>query len=152
MSFLALIIKNLVRQPVRAGLTMFGIAIGITTVVALGVVTEGIKESVGQILRVGGADFIVAQEGTADLTFSNVSEEEWALVDDLPMSSGRLGRCSPSNALAAIPSSRYSGFGPTPSKLARRCSSKGGCWPETLPMRSCLGPRQLLIWMRGWAM
>ncbi len=63
---------------------MIGIAIGITTVVALGVITEGVKESAGQILRVGGSDFIVAQEGTADLSFSNVSEEEWQQVDDLP--------------------------------------------------------------------
>ena len=84
MSFFSLIVKNLIRQPVRAGLTMFGIAIGITTVVALGVITEGVKEAAGQILRVGGADFIVAQEGTADLSFSNVSEDEWQQVDELP--------------------------------------------------------------------
>jgi putative ABC transport system permease protein len=84
MAFITLILKNLARQPVRAGLTMLGIAIGITTVVALGVITEGLKASAGQILRVGGADFIVAQEGTADLSFSNVSEEDLAAVAALP--------------------------------------------------------------------
>ncbi len=84
MSFFMLVLKNLARQPVRAGLTMLGIAIGITTVVALGIITEGLKASAGQILRVGGADFIVAQEGTADLSFSNVSEEDVALIAAMP--------------------------------------------------------------------
>lgn len=63
---------------------MIGIAVGITTVVELGVITEGVKRAAGEILRVGGADFVVAQEGAADLSFSNVSEEEWQQVDALP--------------------------------------------------------------------
>jgi putative ABC transport system permease protein len=84
MSFLTMILKNLVRQRVRAALTMLGIAIGITTVVALGVITEGLKASAGQILRFGGSDFIVAQEGTADLSFSNVSEDDVQAVAAMP--------------------------------------------------------------------
>ena len=78
MSFVALIIKNLVRQRIRSGLTILGISMGITTVVALGVVTSSLKESAGEIIRMGDADFMVAQEGAADLTFSLVSEEDAA--------------------------------------------------------------------------
>ena len=43
--FFVLILKNLMRQLVRAGPTMIGIAIGITTVVAPSVITDGVKES-----------------------------------------------------------------------------------------------------------
>jgi putative ABC transport system permease protein len=75
MSFLSLVFKNLVRQRVRTGLTVLGISIGITTVVALGVVTDSLKATSGEILKLGGADFMVAQEGAADLSFSIVPEE-----------------------------------------------------------------------------
>lgn len=84
MSFLALILKNLVRQRIRTGLTVLGISIGITTVVALGVVTTSLKESAGEIIQLGEADFMVAQEGAADLTFSVVSEEDAAALAEHP--------------------------------------------------------------------
>lgn len=76
MTFFALVLKNLFRQRMRTGLTVLGISIGITTVVALGVVTESLKASSGEILKMGGADFMVAQEGAADLSFSIVSEAD----------------------------------------------------------------------------
>lgn len=76
MSFIALIVKNLFRQRVRTGLTVLGISLGITTVVALGVVTESLKSTAGEIINLGGADFMVAQEGAADLSFSIVSEDD----------------------------------------------------------------------------
>lgn len=70
MSFLELIFKNIIRQRIRTALTVLGISLGITTVVALGVVTESLKASSGEILHLGEADFMVAQEGAADLSFS----------------------------------------------------------------------------------
>src|SRR3990172_5188537 len=70
MTFIALILKNIVRQRTRTFLTVLGISLGITTVVALGVVTESLKASSGQILKIGDAQFMVAQEGAADLSFS----------------------------------------------------------------------------------
>src|SRR3970040_94303 len=80
MSFIALILKNLLRQRVRTGLTV----LGITTVVALGVITSGFKAPAAELLRLGGADFMVAQEGTADMTFSTVSTEDWAAIAQRP--------------------------------------------------------------------
>jgi putative ABC transport system permease protein len=80
LSFLTLILKNLFRQPVRTGLTVLGISIGITTVVALGVVTSSLKASAGELINLGGSDFMVAQEGAADLSFSIVPQED---VDSL---------------------------------------------------------------------
>lgn len=100
MTFIALILKNLVRQPVRTGLTVLGISIGITTVVALGVVTESMKAASGALINFGGADFMVAQKGAADLSFSTITEEDWqavaarpdvALADGVLMNISRVG-------------------------------------------------------------
>ncbi len=84
MSFLALILKNLVRQRIRTALTTLGISIGIATVVALGVIVAGVKNTSEQVLRAYGSDFFVAQKGSSDLSFSTVSAEEWRAVAELP--------------------------------------------------------------------
>lgn len=84
MSFLALALRNLVRQRTRTLLTVLGIAVGITTVVALGVVTGGLRAAIGSVVRTGGADFMVAQKGSADLTLSVVGEAEAAAVAHRP--------------------------------------------------------------------
>lgn len=81
MSFISLVVRNLIRQRVRTLLTILGISIGITTVVTLGVITEGMKATLDEMLTSGGSDFIVAQKGAADFTFSTVTEEEWQAID-----------------------------------------------------------------------
>lgn len=84
MSFTSLILKNLLRQRTRTILTILGISIGITTVVALGVITDSLKATAGEIINLGGADFMVAQEGAADLSFSIVPEETAAELAERP--------------------------------------------------------------------
>ncbi len=84
MTFVALVFKNLVRQKIRTSLTVLGISVGITTVVALGVVVAGVKATSEQILRAYDSDFFVAQKGASDLSFSTVAESEWRAVDALP--------------------------------------------------------------------
>jgi putative ABC transport system permease protein len=84
MSFITLVLKNLMRQRTRTILTVVGISIGITTVVALTVVADGLKTSAGQIITAGDADFMVGQKGAADLTFSSVTEQEWAGIAGVP--------------------------------------------------------------------
>ena len=84
MTFLGLILKNLFRQRVRTGLTVLGISLGITTVVTLGVVTTSLKTASGEIIHFGGSDFMVAQQGAADLSFSVVPESDAAAIAQLP--------------------------------------------------------------------
>ena len=84
MTFAGLIVKNLLRQRVRTLLTVLGISVGITTVVALGVVTEGMKQTSGDLIRTGGADFMVAQDGASDFSFSTVPESDWARIARRP--------------------------------------------------------------------
>jgi len=73
MPFFVLIFRNLLRQRVRTLLTAFGISLGITTVVALGVVTDSLKATAQDILTAGDSDFAVAQSGSADITYSTVT-------------------------------------------------------------------------------
>jgi hypothetical protein len=141
MAFITLILKNLARQPVRAGLTMLGIAIGITTVVALGVITEGLKASAGQILRVGGADFIVAQEGTADLSFSNVSEEDLAAVAALPDVASATGALMDIERVGSSPFFVVMGLRAEDLRMTRRTRS---CSAARRPARS------ISVWAMRW--
>jgi hypothetical protein len=83
-TFLALILKNVTRQRMRAALTVLGIGVGITTVVALGVIAAGFKATASEVLRTGGADFMVAQKGSADLSFSTLTAEDWRAVRRRP--------------------------------------------------------------------
>jgi putative ABC transport system permease protein len=78
MSFLSLVFRNLFRQRMRTTLTVIGISVGITIVVALGAITGGARGTVKGWLHVGGADFVVARKGSADFSFSTVTDEEWA--------------------------------------------------------------------------
>lgn len=84
MTFLALIVKNLFRQRTRTALTVLGISVGITTVVALGVIVGGLKATTSQILRAYNSDFIVARNGAADLSLSTVTEQEADAIDRRP--------------------------------------------------------------------
>jgi len=84
MSLTTLVFKNLFRQRVRTLLTVLGIAVGVAIVVALGAITEGLKGSSGEFIRAGGADFMVAQHGASDLSFSAVSENDWRAIAARP--------------------------------------------------------------------
>ena len=91
MTFFSLVMKNLFRQRIRTLLTVLGISVGITTVVALGVVTEGMKQTSGAIIRTGDADFMVAQNGAADFSFSTVQQSEWDRIGSRPDVASTIG-------------------------------------------------------------
>ncbi len=80
MSFAALIARNVLRQPTRTVLTVLGIAIGVTTVIALGSVTGGLRATSIAMAHANGADFMVAQKGASDLSFSTLSDADLATV------------------------------------------------------------------------
>jgi putative ABC transport system permease protein len=84
MPFFMLIFRNLLRQRIRTLLTALGISLGITTVVALGVVTHSLKATAEDILHAGGADFAIGQSGSADLSFSTLTEEQLEEVAAYP--------------------------------------------------------------------
>lgn len=65
-----LIALNLVRNPGRTLLTAGGIAISVATIVALLSLAQGLKQSIGGLSNLGGANFGVFQSGVSDLTAS----------------------------------------------------------------------------------
>ena len=75
MSFAFFVLSNLLRQKIRTSLTVVGISIGITAVVALGIITESVRSSAAEILTVGGSDFSIGRKGSSDITLSTLSQQ-----------------------------------------------------------------------------
>jgi putative ABC transport system permease protein len=76
MPFVLLILSNLLRQKIRTGLTVVGMSIGVTAVVALGILTHSALKSTGQLLTAGGSDFSVGRAGSSDLTLSVLTDQD----------------------------------------------------------------------------
>ncbi len=75
MKFIHLILKNPFRNKIRSILAIIGIAIGIATIVALGIITEGLKESTQETLKAGGADFTIVESNVSDMFLSTIDED-----------------------------------------------------------------------------
>ena len=69
---LAMVAANMLRRWGRTALTGVGIAVGVTTVVALLSITGGLSRSAGDLANLGRADFGVFQAGLSDLTASSL--------------------------------------------------------------------------------
>ncbi len=80
MSFLWLIVHDVRVKRVRSALTAVAVAIGVMTVVVLGIVTDSVRETAAGVLEVGRADFTVAQKGVSDILESALTEQQLARV------------------------------------------------------------------------
>jgi len=76
MSYLSLIYKNPFRNKTRTALAIIGIAIGIATIVALGMVTGGLKATTESTLKAGGAEITVIQTGASGFESSGSVDEK----------------------------------------------------------------------------
>ena len=85
MNYIGLIVKNPFRNKTRTSLAIIGIAIGIATIVALGLITDGLKESTESTLKAGGAEITVIQAGTDGFMSGSIDE---AYVTDIRNVSG----------------------------------------------------------------
>ncbi|HEX7261787.1 MAG TPA: ABC transporter permease [Luteolibacter sp.] len=65
MTFLTIIIRGLLRRPVRTGLTLVGISIGIAAVVALVGISRGFEQSWAKGMKARGTDIVVSNMGNA---------------------------------------------------------------------------------------
>ena len=144
MTFFAFVLRNIARQRVRTTLTVVGIAVGITTVVALGAVASGLRATAGAMLRTGGADFVVAQKGSADLTFSTVSQADWDRVasrDDVARVTGLLMNVSRvgSNPYFALLGVRPDQLASAPPTLERGRLLASGRTDDVMLGRPCGG-------------
>src|SRR5256714_1717933 len=69
-------LHNLLVRKVRVGLTAVAVAVGVMTVVPLGVVTSSLRTTAAAILTTGRADFTVAQKGVSDVIYSNLERSQ----------------------------------------------------------------------------
>ena len=65
MTFLTIIVRGLQRRPVRTGLTLVGISIGIAAVVTLVGMSRGFEQSWSKGMKARGTDIVVSNMGSA---------------------------------------------------------------------------------------
>ncbi|MDX2080078.1 MAG: ABC transporter permease [Terrimicrobiaceae bacterium] len=82
MRFLTVILRGLLRRPVRTGLTLAGIAVGIAAVVALVGSSRGFEQSWERSLDARGTDIVMSNLGSA-LTPKPFNEEVRNRIADL---------------------------------------------------------------------
>ena len=116
MSFLSLVVKNPFRNKTRSALAIVGIAIGIMVIVALGMVTGGLKTSTQSTLKAGAAEITALQTGSNSFGSGGTLNE--SLVNDLLSTSGvkdtaGILRATNTSSSASLSSnSSQSSFGP----------------------------------------
>jgi ABC-type antimicrobial peptide transport system permease subunit len=77
---LNLIFKNLFRRKTRTLLTVLGITVGVSMIVALGAIGEGMRTGYASMFGGSGADLTLMQKGSFDITMSGVDEQ---VIDDV---------------------------------------------------------------------
>ncbi len=65
MNFFTIVVRGLLRRPVRTGLTLIGISIGIAAVVALVGISRGFEQSWATGMKARGTDIVVSNMGSA---------------------------------------------------------------------------------------
>ena len=84
MSFVGLILHNVATRKVRTALLAIAVALGVATVVTLGVVTYSLRHRAIAVLQTGQADFTVAQKGVSDVLYSSMDQTALSRVKATP--------------------------------------------------------------------
>ncbi len=69
-------LRNISRRKARSLLTIFGITVGIASIVFLMSMMEGLEAQVTSIMERGGADLLILQKGSFDLMLSKLRETD----------------------------------------------------------------------------
>ena len=116
MSFLSLVVKNPFRNKTRSSLAIVGIAIGIMVIVALGMVTGGLKNSTQSTLKAGAAEITVVQTGSNSFgsggTINETVAPDLLKLDGIKDTTGILRASNTSTTTTSTNSSQGS-FGPS---------------------------------------
>jgi putative ABC transport system permease protein len=83
-TFVGLMLHNLWSRKVRTALTAVAVAVGVATVLTLGIVTTSIRKTAGAVLHTGDADFTVAQKGVSDVLNSVLDTKQVAKLGRYP--------------------------------------------------------------------
>ena len=91
MTFVALIVHNVTAKKLRLTLTALAVAIGVLTVVSLGVVTQSLESSDLALLQIGRASFAISQKDVADLLASTIDEASLTQIRAVPGVASAIG-------------------------------------------------------------
>lgn len=128
------------RQPFHAGLNLFGLSVGVATVVALGMLTKSVDHTLVDALGAGGGDFTVLQEGASGVSFSTIPEDEWEAIAQMPGVERAIGFVVGFTAVPGRPFLRL--IGVTPEQLAElRPSVRSGGLLDGEEEQAVLGDR-----------
>ena len=86
-----MIFKNLFRRKTRTLLTVAGITMGVAVIVALGAVAEGLQSGYMAMFSRSGADLVVLQKGSYEISLSAISEDMAAQLGAWPEVSATTG-------------------------------------------------------------
>jgi biotin carboxyl carrier protein len=75
-----MVLRNLFRRRGRTALTLFGIAIGVAAMVALGAMANALREGFASMTRGSQADFVVTQAGAFTAILGSIDQ---TVADDL---------------------------------------------------------------------
>lgn len=84
MTFLGLLAHNVLRRRLRAVVTALAVAIGVTAVMTLGVLTYSLRQTAVSILKTGNADFTVSQRGVSDILDSSLDKDQIQAIRSSP--------------------------------------------------------------------
>ncbi len=79
-----MILKNLLRRKGRTLLTVFGIGIGVMTIIALGALANGLKAGYSAVLGGTKADFVITDPNSADIILNSIDESVATDVAAMP--------------------------------------------------------------------
>ncbi len=79
-----MILKNLFGRKMRTLLTVFGIAVGVAAVVALGALADGFIQGYSAMSGGSGADILVVQDNALDIMFSTVDQDIAPVLAGMP--------------------------------------------------------------------
>src|SRR5512143_2228688 len=78
------IFKNLFRRKTRTLLTVLGIAVGVSMIVALGAIGEGMRSGYASMFGGSGADLTLMQADSFDITMSGIDEQVVSDIATVP--------------------------------------------------------------------
>ena len=79
-----MILKNLGRRKGRTILTILSIGIGISAIIALGTLANGLEAGYNSMMAGSKADLVLSQPNAFDISFSVVDEEIGEILKDMP--------------------------------------------------------------------
>ncbi len=83
MTFFGLIVQNVRARKLRSALTAVAVAIAVMAVMTLGILTTSLRSTATEILKVGNADFSVAEKNQ-DILSSSITTQDLAAMAKVP--------------------------------------------------------------------